>query len=162
MTLIVLLDHIVTEKAFGLTSFWGQFCTYVQCTVTMFGEVSSACLTVCGQTLFVPWSLPWILHSVPFYLCFIFDCIFILAMNQLKWLLMNSLSFSSKLVNLKVVLGLPSLQSVLEVGFTGSIIWEEEGWEYRAGGAFDLVLAADFQNPCLILCPRLPEIWGSL
>lgn len=30
---------------------------------------------------------------------------------------MNSLSFSPKLANLKVVLALPSLQSVLEVGF---------------------------------------------
>lgn len=157
---------------FKLTSFWGQFCTYVQCTVTMFGEVSSVCLTVCGQTLFiVPWGLPWVWHSLPFTSVSFLPVFSFELWTSWKWLLMNSLSFSPKLANLKVVLGLPSLEVFWKWDLRGgpdslqsseSIIWEKEGWEYRAGGAFVLVLAADFQNPCLSPCPRPPEIWGSL
>lgn len=122
---------------FKLTSFWGQFCTYVQCTVTMVGEVRSVCLTVCGQALFiVPWGLSWVLPSLPFTFVSFLPVFSFELRTSWKWLLMTSLSFSPKLANPKVVLGLPSLKVSWKWDLRGgpnslqsseSIIWEKEG-----------------------------------
>ena len=68
---------------------------------------------------------------------------------------MNFFKFFTELTNFKLGLGLPSLQSVLEVGSAESgdsldclsLCEVAKAQEARAWGTFDLLLAAHFQSP---------------
>lgn len=86
----------------------------------MFGEVSSVCLTVCGpDSVHGPLGPP--LDLVPFYLCFIFACIFILATNQLKEAFNELIEFFSEISKTLGSLGPSQSAKCL-----GSGIYEED------------------------------------